>query len=85
MQALRAASSRLLPGVRRMGSAASEATQDQLWAKYFPKPSYTPEVTKKKVSKELLGFAVLGPAGIAFMFYDFIWGLEEEHHVVIPP
>lgn len=85
MQALRTASARLLPGVRRMGSATAEGNADQLWAKYFPKPSYTPEATKKKVSKELLGFAVLGPAGIGFMFYDFIWGLEEEHHVVIPP
>lgn len=26
-----------------------------------------------------------GPVGVAFMLYDFAVGLEEEHHVTIPP
>ncbi len=29
--------------------------------------------------------AAAGPIGAAFMFYDFVVGLEEEHHVTIPP
>ncbi|KXZ42682.1 hypothetical protein GPECTOR_124g482 [Gonium pectorale] len=84
MQALRRSASALMGGVRRMGTA-SDASADRLWAPYFPKPQPTPEQVKKSVSKELVGFALLGPVGIAFMFYDFIIGLEEEHHVTIPP
>ena len=85
MQALRTASARLLPGVRRMGSAAADTNADAMWAKFFPKPAQTPEAVKKSVNKELLGFMLLGPVGAAFMFYDFVVGLEEEHDVVIPP
>ncbi|GFR42964.1 hypothetical protein Agub_g3962 [Astrephomene gubernaculifera] len=84
MQALRRSASAVLTGVRRMGTDAS-MTQDKLWARHFPKPAETPEQIKKNISKEMVGFMLLGPVGVAFMLYDFVVGLEEEHHVTIPP
>lgn len=168
MQALRASAARVLPGLRQMGSASNAATQEALWAKYYPQPTPTAEATSKNLKKEMLGFALLGtwrerrsvvctvcpshpfgglrpstwiafmllllfkplelspagsggdvewksrlfrvctketcrsvhcpcqfaeaclyptagPVGAAFMFYDFVVGLEEESHHVIPP
>ncbi|PNH05938.1 hypothetical protein TSOC_007748 [Tetrabaena socialis] len=84
MQALRRSVSKLLPGVRRMGTDSS-LTADKIWAPHFPKPEVTTEQVKKNVKKELIGFALLGPIGAGFMIYDFVIGLEEEHHMVIPP
>lgn len=128
MQALRGTGTRLLAGVRQMGSAATTGTQESIWAKYYPKQTVAPEKSAQQLKKEMLGFLVLGrysllqrgsigqcsllafktgppgwgrqvwrigatptcvlcsgPVGAAFMFYDFVVGLEEEHHVVIPP
>lgn len=59
MQSVRRVASQLLPGVRRMGTDAA-ATQEKFWAKCFPEPAVTPEQVKKNVSKEMLGFMLLG-------------------------
>ncbi|KAG2485100.1 hypothetical protein HYH03_016196 [Edaphochlamys debaryana] len=84
MQALRRATAQALPGLRRMASAA-ETTQDKIWAPYMPVAQPTAEAAKKAVNKEMVGFMLLGPVGVAFMLYDYVIGLEEEHHVTIPP
>ncbi|GIL66607.1 hypothetical protein Vafri_20097 [Volvox africanus] len=86
MQALRRSATAVLPGLRRMGTATDASINaDKYWAPFFPKPQQTAEQVKKNVSKEMVGFLLLGPVGAAFMFYDFFVGLEEEHHVTIPP
>ncbi|GLC46952.1 hypothetical protein PLESTB_001543700 [Pleodorina starrii] len=84
MQALRRSANAVIPGLRRMATDAS-MNADKFWAPYFPKPQITAEQVKKNVSKEMVGFMLLGPIGAGFMLYDFIIGLEEEHHVTIPP
>uniref|UniRef100_A0A7S0YDU0 Uncharacterized protein n=1 Tax=Polytomella parva TaxID=51329 RepID=A0A7S0YDU0_9CHLO len=84
MQALRAARSFAQAGVRRAHTVAGK-NADEIWGKYFPKPQVSAETTKKNLNKELVGFALLGPAGAGFMLYDFVVGLEEEHECVIPP
>ncbi|PNW75701.1 hypothetical protein CHLRE_12g537450v5 [Chlamydomonas reinhardtii] len=84
MQALRRAVSTAMPGFRRASTTAGE-TIDKYWAPYFPKPAVTADEAKKSVNKEMVGFMLLGPVGVAFMLYDFAVGLEEEHHVTIPP
>ncbi|MEW5317865.1 MAG: hypothetical protein WDW38_009129 [Sanguina aurantia] len=69
--------------VRNSGQRAYANTPNSAearWANYFP---HTPEVSaekaKKSLTKEMIGFMLLGPLGIGFMIYDFVIGLEEEH------
>lgn len=68
------------PSGQRSYSTPSSA--EARWANYFPHtPEPTAEKAKKSLTKEMIGFMLLGPAGIGFMIYDFVIGLEEEHDV----
>jgi cytochrome c oxidase subunit 6a len=63
MQALRRSASAALPGLRRLATA-TEANADKFWAPFFPKPQLTAEEVKKNVSKEIVGFMLLGKPGV---------------------
>eukprot|EP00798_Chlamydomonas_sp_ICE-L_P020413 gene20413-27195_t len=84
MQALRQAVRAYIQPAGTRG--VSSRTAEDTWAKHFPVGKQeSAGANKKAVRKELLGFFLLGPLGAGFMLYDFIIGLEEENHHVIPP
>lgn len=61
MQSLRRSATAVVPGLRRMGTATEASVNaDKYWAPFFPKPQLTAEEVKKSVSKEMVGFMLLG-------------------------
>eukprot|EP00798_Chlamydomonas_sp_ICE-L_P023971 gene23971-9544_t len=84
MQALRQAIRAVVQPAGTRGVATRSA--EDTWAKHFPLGKQeSAEANKKAVRKEMFGFLLLGPLGAGFMLYDFVIGLEEESHHVIPP